>query len=203
MRFDGFTHQLTNTTALRLLPKLPILLSTREALRVDQRALAGLLGVSQPAVSRGLGALAAVGTITREGRGPGSRYRLSREVDWPEVIPASFHNPTSAAETDSLRSPWPAVASTPPPRARTVPATAAAARAELLRLRARHVGAQARVNSIAELPEHARPREVFHEAIRTMDNLAAEIVDMRRRIRSLARSEGRARRTAQAQESAA
>lgn len=92
MRFDGLTHRLRNTTALRLLPKLPMLLTSTEALRVDQRGLGQVLGVSQPSISRGLLALVEVGAIIREGRGPGSRYRLSREVDWPGVEPASFHN---------------------------------------------------------------------------------------------------------------
>ncbi len=92
MRFDGLTHRLRNTTALRLLPKLPMMLTSTEALRVDQRGLGQVLGVSQPSISRGLLALVAVGAIIREGRGPGSRYRLSRDVDWPGVEPASFHN---------------------------------------------------------------------------------------------------------------
>ena len=109
MRFDQLSHHLTNTTALRLLPKLPILLDIEETARVDQRALARLLKVSQPAVSRGLTALIGAGAIIREGKGPGCRYRLSREVDWPDVLRPSFHNATSAGETVALRS-------TPPPR---------------------------------------------------------------------------------------
>ena len=82
----------------------------------------------------------------------------------------------------------------PPPRARTVPATAAAARAELLRLKARHIGAQSRAEALAAIPEERRPRDVMREALTTLDNLAAEIADMKRRIRSLARAEARARR---------
>lgn len=110
MRFDGLTHRLRNTTALRLLPKLPMMLTSTEALRVDQRGLGAVLGVSQPSISRGLLALVEVGAIIREGRGPGSRYRLSRDVDWPGVEPASFHNAGYGLLTD------PDSFTPPPPR---------------------------------------------------------------------------------------
>jgi len=94
--------QLTNRSALQLLPRLPLLLDASDWLRVDQRALAGALGTSQAGISRAMKALIAAGAVTRTGHGPGVRYRLSRAVEWPIC-----HNVRYAPLPFPVRSPPP------------------------------------------------------------------------------------------------
>lgn len=69
-------------TAQRLSHLLPHMLEPSNWRRLDQRVLAAELGVSQPSISQGLTVLINAGIVEREGRGPGTRYRISPRVAW-------------------------------------------------------------------------------------------------------------------------
>lgn len=81
---------LRSTTALKLVHRLPWMLMTSGFRRVDQRQLAEELKTSQPVVSRALSDLVRVGIVEREGKGPGTRYRLSPRVAWRGTA-GSYH----------------------------------------------------------------------------------------------------------------
>lgn len=71
-----------STTALRLFNDLPWMLSPTDYRRLDQRVLAADFGTSQPVISRALSELVTLRLIERQGKGAGTRYRLSPLVAW-------------------------------------------------------------------------------------------------------------------------
>ena len=132
-------RRMEQPTALRILHQLPLMLSSDNWLRLDQRALAHLMQRSQPTISLALDHLLRAGAIARTGRGPGVRYRLSPHVLW-ESHSQAFHNGSSATMPGNVPAPKRDGAE---PRPRFKPRTAAEFRHDELQS-ARDLVAQAR-----------------------------------------------------------